>query len=98
VGDVQITQVLKLFMFLDQVMNDKHITGCTQSTSGSESHVNQSVQGVSRNLVRYINLHNFSLRVLSKFNLCCVEDYERVGKKFLFAQNRFFLILWLPMK
>jgi hypothetical protein len=30
-------------MFLNQVMNEKRITGCIQNLSGSESYVNQFV-------------------------------------------------------
>jgi hypothetical protein len=36
-------KLLKLFMFLDQVMNEKRIAGCIYISLGSESYVNQSV-------------------------------------------------------
>jgi hypothetical protein len=36
-------KLLKLFMFLDQVMNEKRIPGRIYISLGSESYVNQSV-------------------------------------------------------
>jgi hypothetical protein len=34
---------LKRLMFLNQFINEKRIIGCIQTSSGSESYVNQSV-------------------------------------------------------